>query len=230
MEVIKKAAENAKLPLEVVSLKVKYPQGDEKQLLKAVTGREVPSGALPIEIGCVVSNVGTVHAVYEAVVLDKPLIERVVTVSGGALKNPQNLKVRIGTPISSLIEECGGFKEVPAKIVVGGPMMGFTIYDLDTPVTKGTSGILALTSREVNGAHRTACISCGRCIEACPMGLDPTNLFKYIDHSDYDSADSLGLMDCKECGSCGFVCLARIPLVQGMRLGKKMLRMKKVKS
>ena len=227
---IEDAAQRANLPLEVVSLKVKYPQGDEKQLLKAVTGKEVPSGTLPMEIGCVVSNVGTVHAIYEAVVLGKPLIERVLTVSGGAIKNPQNLKVRIGTPIKSLIEECGGFSKKPVKLVVGGPMMGFTIYDLDTPVTKGTSGILALTAREVRGSSETACISCGRCIAACPMGLNPTTLFKYIDHSDYDSAENTGLMDCKECGSCGYVCLARIPLIQGFRLGKRMLRTKKVKA
>jgi H+/Na+-translocating ferredoxin:NAD+ oxidoreductase subunit C len=230
IESLRAAAQRVNLPLEVLALKVKYPQGDEKQLLKAITGREVPSGALPIEIGCVVSNVGTVHAIYEAVVLGKPLIERVVTVSGGAIKNPQNLKAKIGTPINSLIEECGGFTEKPAKVVVGGPMMGFTIYDLDTPVTKGTSGILALTPREVRNAAQTACISCGRCITACPMGLNPTTLFKYIDHSEYENAENIGLMDCKECGSCGYVCLARIPLIQGMRLGKRMLRTKKVKA
>ncbi len=224
------AAAKAGMDLDVVPLKVKYPQGDEKQLLKAVTGREVPSGALPIEIGCVVSNVGSVHAVYEAVVLNKPLVERVITVTGGAIKEPKNLKARIGTPISSLIEECGGFSEVPEKVVVGGPMMGFTIYDLDTPITKGTSGILALTSKEVKNASRTPCISCGRCVNACPMGLNPTTLFKFIDHGEYDEASDLGLMDCKECGSCGFVCPARIPLIQGMRLGKKMLRKKKVKA
>ncbi len=230
IEAMEKAAAAAGIPLDVVPLKVKYPQGDEKQLLKAITGREVPSGALPLDIGCVVSNVGTVHAVYEAVVFNKPLIERVLTVTGGAIENPQNLKVRIGTPISSIIEECGGFKEVPEKVVVGGPMMGFTIYDLDTPVIKGTSGILALTSAEIHGAKRTPCISCGRCIEACPMGLIPTTLFKYIDHGDYTEASDLGLMDCKECGSCGFICPARIPLIQGMRLGKRMLRKKKVKA
>ncbi|MCK5674462.1 MAG: electron transport complex subunit RsxC [Spirochaetales bacterium] len=230
IESIREAAKRAKISLDVIGLEVKYPQGDEKQLLKAVTGREVPSGALPIEIGCVVSNVGTVHAIYEAVVLGKPLIERVITISGGAIKNPQNLKARIGTPISSLIEECGGFTEKPVKVVVGGPMMGFAIYDLDTPVTKGTSGVLALTAREVKGAAQTACISCGRCIAACPMGLNPTTLFKYIDHSEYDSAENIGLMDCKECGSCGYVCLARIPLIQGFRLGKRMLRTKKVKA
>ncbi len=230
IESMKKAAEKADFSLNIVPLKVKYPQGDEKQLLKAITGREVPSGALPLEIGCVVSNVGTVHAVYEAVVFAKPLIERVLTVTGGAVKNPQNLKVRIGTPISSLIEECGGFTEVPEKIVIGGPMMGFTIYDLNTPVTKGTSGILALTSKEIHNAARTPCISCGRCIESCPMGLNPTTLFKLIDHGEYDEASDIGLMDCKECGSCGFVCPARIPLIQGMRLGKRMLRNKKVKA
>ncbi len=227
---MEKAAADAEFPLEVVPLQVKYPQGDEKQLLKAITGREVPSGALPLDIGCVVSNVGTVHAVYEAVVYDKPLIERVVTVTGGAIENPQNLKVRIGTPIQSIIEECGGFKEVPEKVVVGGPMMGFAIYDLDTPVIKGTSGILALTSSEIHGATRTPCISCGRCIRACPMGLNPTTLFKFIDHGEYTEAADLGLLDCKECGSCGFVCPARIPLIQGMRLGKRMLRKKKVKA
>lgn len=230
IESIKEAALRADISIDVIGLKVKYPQGDEKQLLKAVTGREVPSGTLPLEIGCVVANVGTVHAIYEAVVLGKPLIERVVTVSGGAIKNPQNLKARIGTPIRSLIEECGGFIEKPVKVVVGGPMMGFTIFDLDTPVTKGTSGILALTAREVKGADQTACISCGRCISACPMGLNPTTLFKLIDHSDYDGAENAGLMDCKECGSCGYVCLARIPLIQGFRLGKRMLRTKKVKA
>ncbi len=230
IESMEKAAAAAGLPLEIVPLVVKYPQGDEKQLLEAITGREVPSGALPIDIGCVVSNVGTVHAVYEAVVLAKPLIERVLTVTGGAITNPQNLKVRIGTPISSIIEECGGFSEVPEKVIVGGPMMGFAIYDLDTPVIKGTSGILALTSSEVHGAVRTSCISCGRCIRACPMGLNPTTLFKSIDHGEYAEASEMGLMDCKECGSCGFVCPARIPLIQGMRLGKRMLRKKKVKA
>lgn len=214
------------IPLEVIPLKLKYPQGDEKLLLKAVTGREVPSGGLPIEIGAVVSNAGTVFAIYEAVVHKKPLIERHVTVSGGAIKNPSNLKVRIGTPIGDLIEECGGFTETPAKIVVGGPMTGFAVYDLDTPVIKGTSGVLALTAKETNSAARTACISCGRCIEACPMGLNPTTLFKKVDHLDYDEALEIGLMDCRECGSCGYVCPAHIPLVQGIKLGKRMARKK----
>jgi len=224
---VQETVDSRGMQIEVIPLKLKYPQGDEKLVLKSITGKEVPSGGLPIEIGAVVSNAGTVFSIYEAVVYGKPLIERFVTVSGGAIKNPSNLKVRVGTPIGDLIEECGGFTQVPAKIVVGGPMTGFAVYDLDTPVIKGTSGVLALTAKEVNSAARTNCISCGRCIQACPMGLNPTTLFKKVDHLLYDEALDLGLMDCRECGSCGFVCPAHIPLVQGIKLGKRMARKKK---
>jgi Na+-translocating ferredoxin:NAD+ oxidoreductase subunit C len=226
IDAMRAGAAKAGMALEVYPLKVKYPQGDEKQLLKAITGREVPSGGLPLDIGAIVANVGTVNALFEAIVYNKPLIERVVTVSGGAISDPQNLKVRVGTPVRALIEECGGFTKEPAKVVMGGPMMGFAIYDLDTPVIKGTSGILALTKNEVRDPGRTPCISCGRCISVCPMGLNPTSLFKAIDHGDYAQAMDSGLMDCKECGCCGFGCPAGIPLVQGMRLGKKMGRKK----
>ena len=228
IEALRAAAAEEKMDLDVVPLKLKYPQGDEKQLIKAVTGREVPSGALPIEVGCVVSNVGTVNAVYEAVVYGKPLVERVVSVSGLGLASPSNLLARVGTPIRQLIEECGGMKVEPKKVVVGGPMMGFTIFDLDTPVTKGTSGILILTEKEVAAAPETPCLSCGKCVSVCPMGLNPTKLFKHIDHSDYQAALDTGLMDCKECGCCAYTCPAHIPLVQGMRVGKKMARKKKV--
>ena len=228
IEKLSRLAEKSGMNLSVAPLKMKYPQGDEKQLLKAVTGREVPSGGLPMAIGAVVSNIGTVFAVYEAVVYHKPLMERVVTVTGGAIAHPANLKARVGTPIRSLIEECGGFTSTPAKIVMGGPMMGFTVYDLDTPVMKGTSGILALTAREVASAGRTNCLECGRCVSACPMGLNPTTLFKTIDHGDYSAALAAGLLDCKECGCCGFSCPAHIPLVQGMKLGKTMSRKLKV--
>ena len=223
LEAMSRQAGECDFDVAVTALKVKYPQGDEKQVLKALIGREVPSGGLPIDIGAVVSNVGTVNAIYEAIVLGKPLIERALTVSGGAIHNPGNYKARIGTPVRQLIEECGGFKKNPEKLVMGGPMMGFPILDLDTPVTKGTSGILALTSAEVQSSKSTSCLSCGNCIDVCPLGLTPSRLFKLVDHLEYDRASAEGLMDCKECGCCSYACPAHIPLVQGMRLGKRIL-------
>lgn len=226
IDAMEKAVNDRNLPFFIQPLKVKYPQGDEKQLLKAVINREVPSGGLPIEIGAVVSNVGTSYAVYEAVFRNKPLISRVVTVTGDAVKNPGNFRVTVGTPIRTLIEAAGGFSVEPKKLVAGGPMMGFSFFDLDTPVIKGTSGILALTEKNLDKAERTACISCGKCVMACPMGLQPTKLFKYIDHQRFDEAMKLNLMDCKECGCCAFSCPARIPLVHGFKYGKKMARKK----
>ncbi|MFP4483878.1 MAG: electron transport complex subunit RsxC [Spirochaetaceae bacterium] len=216
------------LDFTVVPLEERYPQGGEKQLIETITGREVPSGGLPIDIGVIVSNTGTLHAMYEAVVYDKPLIDRVVTVSGGAVRRPANYKARIGTTIGELLEESGGFTEVPSKIVSGGPMTGQAVYDLDTPITKGTSGILALTAREVNEAPQTPCINCGRCVRSCPAGLIPTLLYKLIEHEDYKEAVTLGINDCIECGACGYICPAHIPLVQGIRTGKRIARKKKV--
>ncbi|MBN2051016.1 MAG: electron transport complex subunit RsxC [Spirochaetales bacterium] len=227
LRVMRDAVEALDFPVEVVPLKLKYPQGDEKQLIKAVTGREVPSGGLPIAVGAVVSNVATLYGVYEAVVLGKPLTERLVTVTGQGIQKPANLKVKIGTSVAELIEQCGGFVKKPVKIVSGGPMMGFSLSDLNTPVTKGTGGILVLTEEEVDRKNTTACLQCGRCVQVCPMGLHPTRLYKWIDHLDYEAAAAEGLMDCKECGSCAYSCPARIPLVQGMKLGKLMIRKKK---
>ncbi len=224
---LERLIEQNSYPIEIQPLKLKYPQGDEKQLLKATIGKEVPSGALPIDIGAVVSNVGSAYAVYQAIAEEKPLIERVVTVSGGAIKDPGNFLVTIGTPIQMLIDACGGFSETPDKMVAGGPMMGFGFYDLQTPVMKGTSGVLALTKKESIKGEQTACISCGRCVEACPMGLQPTKLYKNIMKSNYDTAMAMNLLDCKECGCCAFICPAKLPLVQGMRLGKRMSRKKK---
>jgi electron transport complex protein RnfC len=216
------------LDFSVVPLEEKYPQGGEKQLIETITGREVPSGGLPIDIGVIVSNTGTLYAMYEAVVYDKPLVERIVTVSGGAVRRPANFKARIGTTIGELFEEAGGFSEVPKKIVSGGPMTGQAVYDLDTPIAKGTSGILALTAREVNEAPQTPCINCGRCVRSCPAGLTPTLLYKLIEHEDYQEAVNLGVNDCIECGACSYICPAHIPLVQGIRIGKRIARKKKV--
>jgi electron transport complex protein RnfC len=217
---MREAARRAEAPFEIVRLRVKYPQGAERQLINAVTGREVPSGGSPMQTGVATVGVATAFAVYEAVVYHRPLIERIVTVGGDAIAQPANIKVRIGTPIADLIAECGGFTRSPAKVVVGGPLVGQTVTDLSTPVTKSTRGIIALTEREVKAAPRTPCIACGRCVEACPMGLNPSRLFKLIDHHDVTQAAAEGLFDCIECGSCGYICPSRIPLVQGLRIGK----------
>jgi electron transport complex protein RnfC len=206
--------------IEVMPLKVKYPQGAEKNLIEATIGREVPSGKLPIEVGVINANVGTLISVCEAVRDDKPVIERVVTISGGAIANPGNIRVRVGSSIRDLIEECGGLTEEPEKFVSGGPMMGFTFSNLDSPVIKGTSGILALTAKEVKHFSATACLSCGRCIQACPMGLSPTTIFKNIEHERFDEATAYGLEDCVLCGSCAYVCPAHIPLVSAFKAGR----------
>ncbi len=212
------------LPIEVKLLKMKYPQGDEKQLINAITGREIPSGKLPLDVGAVVINVGTTFAVYEAIVYGKPLIERVVSVTGECIKRPCNLIVPVGTPIKDLIAYAGGFSSEPDKLINGGPMMGFAFFDENTPVVKGTSGILAIKDEVQHKS--TACLSCGRCVAACPIGLEPTRLYALIIHRRYDEAMANHLMDCKECGCCSFSCPAHLDLTQAMKLGKKMGRKK----
>jgi len=202
------------------ALKVKYPQGGEKQLIKALTGREVPSGKLPIETGCVVDNVGTAYAVYEAVQKNKPLIERVVTVTGKAAKKPSNFMVRVGTPIAELIESAGGLPENLGKVIGGGPMMGKALMSVEAPVVKGSSGILLIPDEE---SHRTAiksCIRCGKCISACPMGLEPYLIAQEIKHEFWERAERDRIMDCIECGSCHYTCPSGRPLLDFIRLGK----------
>lgn len=206
--------------IEVVPLKVKYPQGAEKNLIEATLGREVPSGKLPIEVGVINANVGTLVSVCEAIRDDKPVIERVVTVAGAAIAQPGNIRARVGSSIRDLIDECGGLVEEPEKFVSGGPMMGFTFSNLDSPVIKGTSGILALTKKEVHSFEATACLSCGRCIEACPMGLSPTTIFKNVEHERMDEATVHGLDDCVLCGACAYACPAHIPLVSAFRAAR----------
>ena len=206
--------------IEVVPLKVKYPQGGEKQLIKAITGREVPSGKLPIEVGCVVNNVGTALAVYEAVQKNKPLVERVVTVTGKSLKKPSNLLVRIGTPINKLIEFAGGLPEDTGKVINGGPMMGKALTSLDVPVVKGTSGILIMQEKESKRMPVVNCIRCARCISVCPMGLEPVLLAQLSENQMFESAENERILDCIECGSCHFTCPAGRPLLDYLRLGK----------
>lgn len=212
-------------PIEVMTLKMKYPQGDEKQLLKATIGKEIPSGKLPLDVGAVVCNIGTCYAIFEACAYHKPLIERVMTVTGECIAQPKNILAPIGTKVADLLAFCGGYSNAPDKLVSGGPMMGFAFYDEQTPVTKGTSGILALPATKP--VVTSPCISCGRCVAACPMGLVPNKMYRNILNENYDKAMQLGLMDCKECGCCAYVCPAHLPLVHGMKTGKKMGRKKK---
>lgn len=206
--------------IEIQGLKVKYPQGGEKQLIKALINREVPSGRLPVDVGAVVFNVGTMFAVYEAVQKHKPLIDRVVTISGKELENPGNYLVRIGTPISALIEAAGGLPEATGKVISGGPMMGKALNSLDVPIIKGTSGVILLPQSESTRKPVQNCIRCTRCVTVCPMGLEPYLLMsmgerEMFEHMEYEKA-----MDCIECGSCSYICPSNRPLLDYIRLGK----------
>ena len=206
---------------EVHALKVKYPQGGEKQLIKALINREVPSGSLPIEVGTVVHNVGTAFAVYEAVQKNKPLVERVVTVTGKKLENPGNFIVRIGSPISKLIEAVGGLPDDTAKVVNGGPMMGKALSTIEAPVTKGTSGVILFPANEsLRPEVQPSCIRCGKCISACAMGLEPYLLIRLSQRKMTERMEEGRILDCMECGSCSYVCPANLPLLDYIRLGK----------
>ncbi|GBE37547.1 MAG TPA: electron transport complex subunit RsxC [Nitrospirae bacterium] len=211
--------------IKVWPLEIKYPQGAEKMLIKAIKDREVPCKGLPMDVGVVVQNVGTAVAVYEAVRFGKPLIERVVTVTGKGVNEPKNMMVRIGTLMSEVIEQCGGLVEGAVKVISGGPMMGFAQWTLDVPVVKGTSGILVLTEDEyVASDDYSACIRCGSCIDVCPMGLNPSILSIYAEKGFFEDAKENGLFDCFECGSCAFVCPAKRPMVQFIRLAKSQVK------
>lgn len=207
--------------ISVAALHTKYPQGSERHLIYAVTGRAINSSMLPADAGCIVDNVDTVVAINQAVREGKPLMHRIVTVTGDAVANPQNFIVRIGTNYNELIEEAGGFVQEPAKIISGGPMMGFAFFDLNVPVTKTSSSILALTKDEVAEYEPTPCIRCGRCVEACPGNLMPQKMAQAAMHNDYDAFVKLNGMECYECGSCTFVCPARRPLTQTFKQARQ---------
>lgn len=213
--------------IEVAALKTKYPQGGEKMLIKTLLGREVPSGGLPSDVGVVVQNVGTAVAIAEAVKYGKPLIERVVTVTGSAVKQPQNLVVRIGTTFKEVIDQCGGLTEDAAKVIMGGPMTGIAVASLDVPVVKATSGILALNKRDAQHYEEGDCIRCGRCLKVCPTGLMPNFLGEYARLKNWDKMAEYHVADCIECGCCSYVCPSRIYLVQYFKVAKRELQTRK---
>jgi electron transport complex protein RnfC len=211
---------SARDDIEVVPLEVKYPQGNEKMLIEAVSGRRVPPGKLPSEVGALVQNIGTTVALYEAAATGKPVIERVITVTGPGLKEPKNLLVKVGTPIDKLIEHCGGFTATPGKVIMGGPMTGFAQQDLSAVVVKGTSGIVVFPSEDVQEETERQCVGCDKCVDACPMFLMPNMIVKYVKRAQYDKAESYGALDCFECGCCSFACPSRIPHVAYVRIAK----------
>ena len=216
--------------IEIVTLKKRYPQGGEKQLIDAIVRRRVKSGALPVSVGVIVINVGTTYAVYEAVCKNKPLFERIVTLSGKSVAKPSNFLVRIGTPIDVLIEAAGGQPEDTGKILIGGPMMGKAIINTRAPVTKGCSGIVLLRKEESVRRPMHNCIRCAKCIEACPMGLEPCLLMNTAERKAWDEAEQNHITDCIECGSCAYSCPANRPLYDYIRHGKMtVLGMKKSK-
>ena len=221
MDAIEKmTAAAAKFKITVVPLHVKYPQGAEKQLIYALTGRQVLEGGLPMDVGCVVMNIGTAAAVHDAVVLGHPLIERVTTVTGTPVVDPANYLARIGTPIRKLLELSGGVKENPAKVIMGGPMMGFAQSNIDVPVAKNSSGVLLMAPEEIEQFEGNPCIRCSRCVKACPMNLLVPTLSTMIEAGEFAMAEQNYVMDCVECGTCAYICPAKRPLVQHFRRAK----------
>ncbi len=206
--------------ISVEALKVQYPQGSEKQLIQALLKREVPSGMRPVHVGVIVHNVGTTFAVYEAVQKNKPLIERVVTVSGKSVKRPVNFMVRIGTPVLDVLKAVGGIPPQTGKIVSGGPMMGKALANVQVPITKGMSGVLVIPEEDSSRTVAYNCVHCGKCIEACPMGLEPYRLLVLSKAGNVERAKEEHVLDCIECGSCAFVCPSNRPILEYIRLGK----------
>lgn len=206
--------------VKVVPLQVKYPQGAEKMLIDAILKRRVPAGGLPMDVGVVVNNIGTAIAVAEAVTEGKPLVQRIVTVTGDGIKEPKNVMVRIGTTFKHVLDFCGGIRENTTQIFMGGPMMGFSQSNLSVPCVKATSGIVCLTDRNTIQGKTYPCIKCGNCVSVCPMNLMPTTLTHMVKAAKWEESQQLGILNCIECGSCSFSCPSRIPLVQWLRVGK----------
>jgi electron transport complex protein RnfC len=215
-----KKAVSAIPEMAAIAVPTRYPMGSEKHLVRAVTGKEVPARALAADIGTLVHNVGTAYAVHRALRFGRPLISRLVTVSGGAVESPQNFEVPIGTPVSALLRAAGGLREPAARLLMGGPMMGATLPHAEVPVVKGTSGILALTSAEIGEKPAMPCIRCGTCVAVCPCGLVPVEMVSQIRSGRLEGALRFGLLDCVGCGTCAYSCPAKIPLLQYLNFAK----------
>ncbi|MBQ9117218.1 MAG: RnfABCDGE type electron transport complex subunit C, partial [Clostridia bacterium] len=214
--------------IEIKVMKTKYPQGDERQIIYALTGVELKAGKLPADVGCVIFNSETCYNVYRAVAEGMPLIDRIVTVSGDCVNEPKNLLAPLGTPVSELIEFCGGLKKEPRRIITGGPMMGVAQWDTDTPVTKGTNAVLALSEEFIHEPEiPAACLHCGKCLTVCPMHLMPLYLAQHAKNKDFDTCEKYNILSCVECGSCAYICPGRVPLVQLIRLAKGAVNEKK---
>ena len=225
---IMKKAVKGENSIEVTGLKLKYPQGAEKQLIYAATKRKVPNkGGLPMDVGVVVQNVGTAVAIFEAVRYRKPLLDRVITVSGKIVKNPKNIIAPIGTMYNDLLDYCGGTNDEPGKVISGGPMMGFAIPTLDTPMTKGSSGLLLFDKKEASKMEENTCLRCARCVDVCPMNLVPSLIANSSRYGDWESAEKYGVMDCIKCGSCAYVCPSNIKLIQWIDIAKLKIMEKK---
>ena len=222
IEALLKATENEDR-IEVVPLKTKYPQGGERSMIYAVTGRKINSKMLPADVGCIVHNVDTIYAIYNAVYNGKPLIERIVTITGDAVRTPKNFQVRIGTSFRELIDAAGGFTTEPEKIISGGPMMGFSFFNIDVPVVKGSSSLLAFIKDDVSHEEPSACIRCGRCAAACPEHLLPMKLAALAGQNEPEEFKKLGGMEWVECGCCSYVCPAKRQVTQSVRSMKKLI-------
>lgn len=229
IEIMTKAAYNDET-VEVIPLKTKYPQGDEKRLIHSITEREVPAGALPMDVGVVVNNVGTAYAIANAIETGMPLVERIATITGSGIKNPKNLLIKVGTPFKEIIDQCGGFKDKPGKVIMGGPMMGMAQFTIEIPAIKGTSGILVLDEIDSKIPDPSPCIRCGKCVDICPVNLQPLFISKLSLKKMYDEAEGYNPLSCIECGSCSFICPSKRPLLQSIRVAKREIISKRKKS
>jgi electron transport complex protein RnfC len=222
---MKQAIKEYEIPISVATVKTKYPQGAENQLIKTVLGIQVPSCGLPIDVKALVQNIQTCYAIYEAVIFRKPLVEKVITVTG-QVKEPKNLRVRIGTPIRDLVNFCGGYSEEPQKVILGGPMMGIAQFSDELPIIKGTLGVLILGDKDVKILDEQPCIHCARCVNVCPMNLLPCTINDFVRHKNFDRAQEYNLFECIECGCCAYICPSQIQLVHAFKFAKNEVRLK----